>query len=593
MRLILDIETNGFLMEATKVWCVVLKDIDSGEIYKFTDIQKAVKFLSKATKIIAHNGVMFDLPVLKRLYNYDYSEVEVVDTLIISRLLNPDRLGGHSLKALGEKLGNYKSNFSDFSKYSEEMLEYCTQDVEVTHSVYKYLLSEAADYMPAIKTAVKLEHDFAHIISEQILAGFKLNVDKASELYEELKKEYDHLYSSLQTKMGKVKDLTFLNKVEKENLLEVADDYFIYIQPKTRKVVKKEIKFEESNPTSRQQIIKYLKDKYNWIPTVFTEKNTPKIDEKVLGTLKYPDAIDIARLFRLQKQMGMIKNDDGGWLNYVNKDTGRVHGNVMTNATNTGRCAHSQPNVAQVDKKDSRMREVWEASDGYNLLGCDLASLELRVLAHYLSPYDSGSFAFEVTKGDVHTHNQNLMGLRERNSAKTAIYALVYGAGSAKLGKIFSSDQGDHTTDENVLRMLGSKLRSTIEDNFVGYKQLVTNVQNAYKARGYLVGIDGRPLHPRSDYSALNLLIQSAGAIICKKALTNFWEAAKLKYIHGKDFILVANVHDEVQMEVLPGLEKEIGDLFISSIKKTAVDFNLKCEMDGEVKVGKNWHDTH
>ncbi len=593
--LIFDIETDGFLLQATQIFVLAIKNIDESDVDVYTgnDIKHGISRLQKADKIIAHNGLLFDIPCIKRLYDIDLGFKTVVDTILISRLMLPDRDGGHSLDAWGKRLGFHKGDFKDFSKLTDEMIEYCKQDVRVTERLYKKLRIDAEEYMPKIIPAIQLEHEFAYIISKQILTGFQLNVDKVTKLYHELQEEAEALHNTLQNIMPKVPDLSFLTRLKKENIITLTETSCTYIQDKTRKIVTKEIKFDYPNPTSRQQIVKFLKDEYHWVPQEFTEKGSPKIDEKILNALTYPVATMFARLFRLQKQMGMIKSDDGGWLNYVNKETNRVHGNVLTNATNTGRCSHSSPNLAQVDKKDIRMREVWEAADGYKLVGVDAASLELRVLSHYLAPFDHGVLAHEVTNGDVHTHNKELMGLQDRNSAKTAIYALIYGAGNQKLGTIYAADQQSKTRDEIELKKMGSVLRSRVEENFLGYKTLCDTVQKALAARGYLVGLDGRPLHPRSDYSALNLLIQSAGAIIMKKALVNFYNSAILKYKEGIDFKLVANVHDEAQMESLPGIAEELKDLFVQSIRQVTKDFELKCSLDGEGRIGSNWAETH
>ncbi len=593
--LVVDLEANGLLMEATTVWCVVTMDLVTEEVRTFTDIPAAIKYLNTADKLVAHNGLMYDLPVLYRLFGAEFQVSKVVDTLLISRLLLPDRDGGHSLSSWGHRLGFPKGDHTDFTQFSQEMVDYCIQDVRITAKLYRFLQAESAEYGIKIRQAVELEHKFAYIISRQIMWGFQLNIEKTTKLYDELKEEYDYLYYEMSKHLPDIKVMNHYNTLKPEQILSTTDKEYTYVQGKTGKIVTKEFKFEAPNPTSRQQLVNFFKQKYRWHPTEVTEKGNAQISEAILSTLPYSEAKILSRLFRVQKQMGMIHSTTGkGWLSFVNPQTGRVHGSVLTNATNTGRCSHKEPNMAQVDKKDKRMREVWEAADGYKLVGVDASGLELRLLGHYLAHYDKGAFAYQAVEGDIHTSNQMAMGLAQRDSAKTAIYALVYGAGNAKLGSVYTTDQGCRTNNEMELKRAGGQLRRNIEDNLVGYKTLTEDVTKAFNTRGYLTGLDGRPLHPRTDYSALNLLIQSAGAIVMKQALCLFWDLVMdSKYVPGEDFKLVANVHDEIQMEVREGLEEELKGLLIKAIQDSRQALGLKVAMDGEGMVGSNWAETH
>lgn len=588
--LIMDIETDGLLLEATKVFCMVVKDYHTGEVATYTDnMETGITRLQSADVIVAHNGVMFDIPVLNKLYNAKISADKVFDTLLVSRLSLPDRDGGHSLRAWGKRLGFPKGDFDDFSELSQDMINYCIQDVEVTTRIFNTLKDGAREYYKAFK----LEHLFAEIITKQIQSGFKLDIPKVTKLYDELREEYDEVYNTIYSLMPPIKVTTHYNKTKEQGLLlDEDEESYTYTTAKTRVIKKKEFNYKEPNPTSRKQIGSYLKAK-GWTPKVTTETGLPKIDEKVLGGLPYTEAKLFARLFRLQKVMGMIKNDNGGWLNYVRED-GRVHGDVLTNATNTGRASHARPNMAQVDKKDSRMREVWIPKEGWSLVGCDASGLELRILAHYLAPYDKGAYAYEVINGDVHTHNQRIMGLNTRDGAKTMIYALIYGAGNHKLGSVYNNDAEVFTSSDHETIKRGKAVRDNVLTGLAGYEKLIDTIAKAYSTRGNLKGIDGRPLHPRSDYSALNLLIQSAGAIIMKQALVNFYNLSIDKgYEYGLDYNLVANVHDEFQLECVPEIAEELGKLARLSIIKAGEDFNLKVELDGEYKIGSNWNETH
>lgn len=605
-KLVFDIEADNLLMDATQVWCLVVQDLDTGEQHSFPKdyIKLGLDLLDEAELLIGHNIIGYDLPVLKRLFNYEFKG-QIFDTLLVSRLIQPDLEGGHSLKAWGQRLGNYKGDFNNFSEYSQEMLDYCRQDVKVTGLLTKKLFADIQESGPGIKQALKLEHEFARIIALQVTCGFTLDVEKCEDLYQKLETESIDLTSTIGAILPKIKHIAHYNEVKKNNLLVAEDSIsYSYITQKTKKLTTKEFRYDTPNPTSRQQLIKYFQSK-GWVAEAFTDKGNAKMSFDILSGMPYEEAKLIARLLRLQKQMGMLKSDSGGWLNHVRKDTGRVHGSVLTLGTNTGRCTHSQPNLAQSDAKDTRMRELWIPKAGWELVGCDASSLELRILGHYLHRYDEGAFAFEVVNGDIHTYNQHAMGLNERKNAKTAIYGLLYGAGNKKLGEVAVKDLNLFTTDENELSVQGKRVRESVIENLTGYKDLSDNVISAYKSRGYLLGLDGRHLFVRAYHdgrnagkpkyhTALNLLIQSAGAIIMKQALINFYNLAiKRGYEHGVDYNLLANIHDEVQLECRPDIAYQLRLLFIASIGQTKIDFKLNVNMWGDGKIGNSWAETH
>ena len=126
------------------------------------------------------------------------------------------------------------------------------------------------------------------------------------------------------------------------------------------------------------------------------------------------------------------------------------------------------------------------------------------MLAHYLN--DEG-YTNEILNGDIHTANQNLAGLESRDQAKTFIYALLYGAGDAKLGSVVGRG-----------RAHGKGLRQRFFDGLPSFKKLTDRVQREAKS-GFVKALDGRKLTVRSEHAALNTLLQGAGAIVMKKAL--------------------------------------------------------------------------
>jgi DNA polymerase I-like protein with 3'-5' exonuclease and polymerase domains len=218
-------------------------------------------------------------------------------------------------------------------------------------------------------------------------------------------------------------------------------------------------------------------------------------------------------------------------------------------------------------------RACWTVPKGYKLVGIDASGLELRMLAHYMNDED---YTNEILNGDIHTTNQKLAGLESRNQAKTFIYALLYGAGDAKLGTVAGGGKG-----------VGRNLRKSFIDNLPSFANLKSRIARA-SGKGYLKALDGRKLFIRSEHSALNTLLQGAGAIVMKKALVILNDKIK-----DLDAHFVANVHDEWQIEVREDQAEKVGQLGVESIREAGEVLNLNCPLDGEYKIGDDWSETH
>lgn len=139
-----DIEANGLYLKATKFHCSFIIDAISGEVwgYRPHQLQEYIDKLAEADAIVGHNVCDFDCPALAKL-NGALETKGVFDTLVLSRMLEPDRIQGHSLKSWGVALGLLKGEFGEeeeaWEEFSEEMYEYCEQDVRVTLKLYKHL----------------------------------------------------------------------------------------------------------------------------------------------------------------------------------------------------------------------------------------------------------------------------------------------------------------------------------------------------------------------------------------------------------------------------------------------------------------------
>ena len=573
MKLIFDIETDD--LDATKVWCIVAKELD-GKSYRFTpdEIEDGIKLLQDADTLIGHNIIGFDLPVLGNLYNFKYNG-KIIDTLVMSRLYNPVRENGHSLKTWGYRLGIPKQEQPEFESYTPAMLNYCEQDVILNEAVYKYLLDEGTGFS---KQSFDLEQKTSAIIREQERTGFYFDSKQAMTLLAELNQNKADVEDEVQKtfKPKWVEDkmvLPYTNKNGELSKRGLTDDEYENILMSGNREPFMRRKLVDFNLGSRKQIGEYLID-FGWKPEKFTPTGQPIVDE---GTLKKITHIKEAKLIAdyllYQKRIAQVSS----WIDELKDD--RVYGRVIPNGTITGRMTHRNPNMAQVPNLGSpygkECRACWTVPEGYKLVGIDASGLELRMLAHYMNDAD---YIEEVVNGDIHSTNQELAGLKTRDQAKTFIYALVYGAGDAKIGKIINGDIKK-----------GKALRERFFRNLPALKKLRDRVQQASN-RGFLKGIDGRKIYVRSQHASLNTLLQGCGSIVMKQAMVNLHELIKLNTVDAQ---FVANIHDEWQLQVKESQADYIGRLGVESIEKVTEQFNMRCDLTGQYKVGGNWSETH
>ena len=544
MRAVVDIEADS--LNPTKVHCVVAKDVDTGKVYPFPpDLLHGFRDWSQGVKqFIMHNGISFDAPVLNRLLGTNIKPHQIVDTLILSQLLNPMRDNGHSLEAWGNKLAMPKGDVDTFEVYTPDMLEYCKQDVNITHKLFEVLQKEGRGFS---KSSVYLEHQVRLIIDQQERNGFYLDMQKAMSLYNKLRDE--------------------ANELEKWAVTNF-DPTVVELKTKT--------KYIPFNIGSRQQIAERLME-LGWKPKQHTDKGNIIINEAVLDTIELPEAKKFSRFFLLQKRIAQIKS----WIEACDDTDGRVHGRVMTLKTITGRMSHHSPNMAQIPAVRSpygkECRDCWTVDNPYthSIVGTDASGLELRCLAHLMN---DATFTDILLTGDIHTHNMQMAGLTNRDQAKTFIYAFMYGAGASKIGQIVGAGAKE-----------GQQLINKFLSSMPALKRVRDSVTKAAN-KGMIKGIDGRLLHIRSPHSALNTLIQGAGAVVCKVWLINMIK--RIRRI-GVDAKLVASIHDEYQFEVLNKDVKRFGQLTKDAMKDTEKQLHMKCPLDNEWKVGRTWAQTH
>ena len=558
-KVVFDIETT---LTADKIWCIVCKHDNTFYQFKEDNLHRFEEFIKQTEEVIGHNIIGFDIPVLNKFFGYDlFKDCKVTDTLILSRLLNPMIDGGHSLKNWGTKLGHNKIEFEQFDFFSEDMLKYCRNDVDLTQRLYKFLITRIKDF----GYSIELEHEVAKIIQRQHERGFKIDIVNAYALQAKFQEDMNELQNKVRATFPPLKiEETFIPKSNNK-----ARGYVKGV-PFTK------VKYKEFNLGSRQQIGERLM-KLGWKPKKKTDKGHVIVDEKVLSEItNIPEAKLINEYLMLQKRIAQVSS----WVEAIKED-GRVHGKVITNGTITGRMSHQAPNMAQIPAVYSpygkECRQLWIVDKGYKLVGVDASGLEIRMLAHYMNDKE---YTNEVINGDIHTANQIAAGLETRDAAKTFIYAFIYGAGSKKIGSIIGGSERDgERVKEKFLRATPS------------LRNLREKVDGVSKSnRRWLKGLDGRKIIIRHPHAALNSLLQGAGSCVMKVALTLLDKYVINKRIKAYP---VVNVHDEFQYEVEEGRAEEFGKLAVQSIIDAGKKLKLRCELNGEYRIGNNWAETH
>ena len=545
----LDIETN---LAWDTIWFAVVM-YPSGLSTVCNTVGETHRALSGIDCVIGHNLIAFDLPRMKEVWNFEWNR-NVIDTLVLSRLLEPSIVGGHALKACAQRAGgSLKEDFDyrdfdrgDVPEIRERMISYCIADCAANLDVYKDLLKKKDAYGFSDES-YDIEAEVRKRTTVQEQNGFLFDFGRACKIHTQHQERMEEIEHELQEVFPPIVELRWSEKTGK---------------PLKDKVT-------TFNPGSRQQVAERLESK-GAVWKTFTETGKPKVDETTLKELSHiPEAVLVLEYLTLSKRIGMVKS----WIDNTAED-GRIHGNVNTCGAVTGRMTHSKPNLAQIPS-ESDYRELFIVPDDCDLVGIDASGLELRMLAHYMQDDDYTSL---ILDGDIHSYNQEAAGLPTRDNAKTFIYGFLYGAGDAKIGEIVGG---------------GAKQGATLKRKFLqslpALRRLLERVGLA-AGRGHIKGLDGRRIHVRSQHAALNSLLQSAGAVVMKKALVI---ASQKLDSYGYPYKLVAQVHDEFQVEVPKAYSERVAVVFRNAIRQAGRDLDMRCPLDGDYQIGSSWADTH
>lgn len=622
MRVIIDVEADA-LKNPNRIWCIVTKNIDTGEVTTFDREELKERFINYASNVdcfIGHNLIGWDRGVIRDLLGYDIRNHQVIDTLVLSHLLKFNIVDGHSLEAWGSRLGFAKGNFTDFSAYSEEMLVYCKQDVELTHRLYTYLMKKLD--RPEFKSAIEVEHQMAWICQGMHEYGFQFDYEEAKKLYDELTVRLadldNELLSAFPPKAVFIREITpRLTKYgtisranlprDWTNLTELADGCPFSL-----------VKWEPFNPGSPKQIVERLWDA-GWSPTDKTKghlecENTKekerlehfqrygwKINELNLSTV--PDTAPKAahRLVERLLLAGRHRTLEE-WFEHYNPNTRSIHAKFNSIGTWTGRMSHTSPNLGNVATAKSikyrsdhlqheaislglRMRSLWtcdKEDENSFLVGTDAVGIQLRIFAHYINDH---KFTEALINGsskdgtDAHSLNASLLGCN-RDTAKTFIYAFLLGAGDAKLAEILQ-----------IKPRAGRQAKKNFIEAYPGLARLRTEVVPKDARRGYFQTFDGRFIVCDSEHLMMAGYLQAGEMCIMKHAnvLWRRWADEQ-----GIPYVQRNFVHDEWQTTTSGESNAlTLGRLQCEAITQVGLHFGLHCPMAGETRYGKNWYETH
>ena len=592
-RVVCDIETDG-LHNCHHIWCCVCRDVDTDELKVFRDgdAENAKEYFKSVDRVIGHNFISFDRYWLLTLWGIDIPVDNIIDTLVLSRLAD-STLKGHSLRDWGERLGVYKDHNEDWSQWSQEMEDYCIQDVNVNLHVYKALQK----YQGFTKESIALESWSQFILSEQHRHGFKLNRELATktkaeidnryfEIIEQLKqlfpprkvKKYDDKLWQVRLKADGTPTAVSQRIIDEGNLEEVSDGIY------------KRYKYEwkEFSIDSPQEIVERLKD--YWDPYILTPKGQPKVCEENLNTLHD----DAPQALKLIKECKVLKSRSTLIQSYFDAcdDNDRVHGEVMSIGTATHRMAHQKPNTGNIPSKGlygSVCREMYTVDEGRKLVGCDAANIQLRGLCHYMR---DENLKDNILHKDMHYYFSTLYGLNPpdkeydennkdmvagRKKGKTCTFAIIMGAGVSRIGRILGGlDKGKAAFDG-------------LRKNCKGWSKFQKELE--YRAAlGYFKGLDGRKIPLKNAHFAMSTYLQAYEAVCMKWAMVNAYTRIKAA---GLDAFQVAVVHDEMQYDCAADCAEEVGKILRQCIIEAGEHFHSFCPLDGEYKIGNNWEETH
>jgi len=628
-----DLEADGLLDTATKVHCGVFKEND-GTVHKFRphQIPEMLSYMDTLDVLKMHNGIGYDWPLLKKLYGYTYRGKKV-DTLIMSRLLNPKRslppicpnrnIGPHSVEAWGYRVGRGKPEHNDWSVFSEEMLHRCSEDVEIQEQIFHSLMEESKG--GNWRNAFLLTFELFENLQKQEEYGWLVDrphMERCINVLERYIRRIDRVV------IPQLPDMLEVEETKEKGIYKYVKKPFLKsgaysesvsnwcarhgIDPLSKPVggVYTRVNFRKVDVNSSAEIKDYLLS-VGWEPL---EWNTNDDGERTSAKMSKDDPFEgvegtVGKLVATRVQAKQRKSIIEGLIGLIRED-GRIS-SVVNNLTDTSRATHR--NIVNIPKGSldengkpvsffgPQMRRIFTSKPGYVLVGTDSAGNQLRQLAARMN---NPEFIYAMTSGkkedgtDPHTLTQRAGELESRDIAKNTMYCLLFGGGDAKLAKTAKKPQGS-----------GAELRGKLYRGLDGLGDLMerltkewrSTAKQRYNAKfrkmeyynGCITGLDGRPVRIPYEHQLLVYLLQSDEAIHMAKAYNIMCANLNKKYIYGVDYGVVAWYHDEYTVECREDIAEDVKLISEQAIKEAGEFFNIACPHEGQGAIGKNWYDIH
>jgi hypothetical protein len=623
---VFDTEANNLYPAVTVCHCGVFTSLDGKEVDKFPPErqQDMLRFMDTCDVLIGHNVIGYDFPMLKKVCGYVFKG-KVVDTLLMSRALNPKRFlpphakdrraGPHSIYAWGVRVGVDKPEHEDWENYSPEMLHRCTEDVEINRLTYHALMKEAAESGGKWRDAFLLTFKLFQNLQEQEEYGWYVDKQKMLDNIVELEQLMQEIDDEVIPQLPNILEIL---EVKKDGQVNWVRKPFLKSGKPSESSSKhfgldgcaciggpySRIGFRPVDLNSRNEVVSYLL-KEGWEPLEWNynddgERTSPKLskDDPFEGVEG-----EVGKLVSKRVQCRHRKSLVEGLLELV-RDDGRISSSIAGMAV-TGRMQHR--GIVNIPGEKSffghEIRQIFSCPPGKVIVGCDSDACQIRMLAGRMN---DPAYTETVINGkkedgtDMHTVNMNATDglVTNRDDAKTFFYGFLFGAGDGKVGKIIkgTAAQGKMLKTKFIdglpaLKALLEKL--TAEWRATAKKRMNKKFDRIEYYDGTIIGLDGRPIKIPSEHQLLVYMLQSDEAIMMAAAYCKVNSDLSKRYIKGKQFGFLTWMHDEYQIECDEDIADDVGKIAAAAIEWAGKYYKIPCPHKGDYKIGRNWAETH